>query len=246
MLLLVKKLIARLLQRKIVGESIRWFFPKHICFQGVKVLTNHPAVGHATLSALFFGFYESAEVRLLKRFIRDDLPVLELGSSIGVISALAGKRLNRQELYCVEANAALLEVLSAHLALNGISRYSINHYAVSYSPEKYSWFTPGRTNLHGRISKEGNEQVENISLQKLLQKHAIKDFTLLCDIEGAEIDLLLQDPDSLQCCQQLFLEAHPGHCRGQFYSVDGIVQLIKEQGFSLLAQDGHCFAFARK
>lgn len=46
-------------------------------------------------------------------------------------------------------------------------------------------------------------------MSSLIEKYNIEDFSLVMDIEGAEVDLLLNDIDSLIKCRLAVIEFHP-------------------------------------
>src|SRR6185437_3344965 len=58
-------------------------------------------------ASIFWGFYESAEIRLINKFLNPDLPVIELGGSLGIISSFILNKLNSNtSLTVVEPNAS--------------------------------------------------------------------------------------------------------------------------------------------
>ena len=67
-------------------------------------------------SLIFWGFYESAELRLIRKHLPATLDVVELGGSLGVVAAHIGQRLEPgRQLISVEANPALIEALRTNI-----------------------------------------------------------------------------------------------------------------------------------
>jgi hypothetical protein len=86
-------------------------------------------------SAFVFGEYESAERKLIRRFLRSDDCVIELGGCIGILSCLVNSRLRSPRNHlAVEANPELIPILSRHRAINGAG-FWIEECAVSSEPE---------------------------------------------------------------------------------------------------------------
>jgi ubiquinone/menaquinone biosynthesis C-methylase UbiE len=61
------------------------------------------------VSSIFFGLFESAEIRFVRRYVASDLDCLELGSGIGLVSRAIAETLQPGRLLvCVEPRADLL------------------------------------------------------------------------------------------------------------------------------------------
>ena len=100
--------IGKFLTSKIIYNTlIKPFFKKNIfASQTFKIdLNNQPDF---IKSSIFWGIYERSEISLIKRFINIDLPVIELGASIGGISLAILRSVNSQKVISVEANPRLI------------------------------------------------------------------------------------------------------------------------------------------
>lgn len=65
----------------------------------------HPAL----VASIFWGLYESAEIRFVRRYLDPDLDCLELGSGIGLVSRVIAVSLRPgRRLVCVEPREDLL------------------------------------------------------------------------------------------------------------------------------------------
>ena len=90
-------------------------------------------------------------------------------------------------------------------------------------------------------------EAETIPLSAICSKNNVQDFTLVCDIEGAEIDILLCDSKGLQSCRQIFIELHNTAYKGKEYSPKMMKELLQLQyGFDLVCQDGNVYHFKKK
>src|SRR4051812_45383584 len=59
----------------------------------VRVNVPRSVVSDATRASLFWGFHEAQEVRYVERFLPDDLDVVELGASLGVVTSHIARKL---------------------------------------------------------------------------------------------------------------------------------------------------------
>ena len=76
-----------------------------IANRGRVIDTNDFAVSAWVRTLVFWGIYETAELRLIERHLPRDIDVIELGGSIGVIAAqIAGHLIPGTRLISVEAN----------------------------------------------------------------------------------------------------------------------------------------------
>src|SRR5690349_5654721 len=82
----LKALVARLLCNALTGRLIAAMHRDRIPFGRLTIDTAHGVISARTKARIFFGIYESAEVRCIRTRLRNDLDVVELGSSIGVLS----------------------------------------------------------------------------------------------------------------------------------------------------------------
>ena len=80
--------------------------------------------------------YEEPERDALKEFLDPDLPVIELGACLGVISCLTNRRLRQPEKHVVvEANPTLVPMIEQNRERNGC-RFRIVNAAVSYGARR--------------------------------------------------------------------------------------------------------------
>ena len=133
----VKRVIAGIICHPLVGRLLSATFRDQIPSRGCVINTNSDAVVPSQKAALFWGIYESAEVRFVKEYLRGDLDVVELGSSLGVVSCQILRKLRPgSRLVCVEANPHLLGILRKNL-----ERHSDGHNV---------------TVIHGAVAKPSN------------------------------------------------------------------------------------------
>ena len=53
------------------------------------------------------------------------------------------------------------------------------------------------------------------------------------DIEGSEIELFINDQNSLSSCRMMIMELHNVDYGGQYYSIDSMVSIIEDSWIHL-------------
>ncbi len=178
----------------------------------MKFSVDNPLITTRHKSTLFFGRYEADELELARRYLDRDLPLVELGGSIGVVACVTNRLLHRPDRYVVvEASPVLLPTLEANRMMNGC-RFTIEHAALAYDSETLDFPVEGHF-LHGRV--DGTDKnarvvsVGTVTLAELLDKYDFETINLVCDIEGAEVDLVEHEGDVLRSrVKNIVLETH--------------------------------------
>jgi FkbM family methyltransferase len=237
----LKRAIAAVLQSYPIGMAIGWLYDDVIPFHGMRIDVRGAAMRPANKAALRFGMYESAEYRFVESFLRADLPVIELGSSIGAVSsAIAGRLAPGQSLTCVEANPALIPVLEGNLSRNASHlAVKVVHAAVAYGGT-HVCFQVSANNLASSlaVNDDQGDVVPSVTLAALREPHATMPFQLVADIEGAEVEILLRDVEALRSCQVMIMELHESHRGGEVVSTIVLKNLINAAGFEIVAEYG--------
>lgn len=238
-----KRAIASVIQSPPIGMAIGVLYSDIIPFHGLPIDVRNANIPPSNKAALRFGMYESAEYRFVKSFLRPNLPVIELGSSIGAISSAIARQLARGErLTCVEANPALIPTLKSNLLRNASHlQVEVIHAAVAYDTDVVR-FGVSANNLTSSIPADPSESeviVAGVTLSALLEKENQVPYQLVADIEGAEVDVLLRDVDALRGCRLMVMELHDTVRSGQAYSTGQLESLIVSAGFAIVARYGH-------
>ena len=238
----IKKIVAAILTCSLMGRIISCLCKNRIPFRGLVFDTHIPEISSVTKAELFWKIYESAEIRFIQKYLVGSLDVIELGSSIGIVSALIKKRLGKDaRLICVEAHPALSRQIPINLKLNALfENVTCLNKAINYNPKNNQgvFFTPGEFSTTGRLAG-GNPQdnsilVETVTLSGLKSSFGINNFTLIADIEGAEAYIIREDKEGLSDCQHLFLELHNTAYSGVSVSAEEMLrELIDIHDFCL-------------
>ncbi len=241
MILSLKLFISKLLCSDFTGRIIAWLYADRIPFYGTHIDTSNEQVKNRIKALLFWRMYESSEIRFVQKYLTDQYDVIELGSSIGAVSVQLGKKIKGKQLIAVEASTKLISSLQHNLASNHIEHTTVLNAAYGSTGEKV-WFEFGEENILGKISTQAEDKagewIESISLASIISQYQIKEYALVCDIEGAEIDLLLHEQVALQQCKLLIIETHRTEFKGELYTPVQLQQLLVDMGFKVIDQHG--------
>ncbi len=202
---------------------------------------------------LMRGGYEEPERRLVDRFLDPAMPVIELGGSLGVLSAFISSKLLPQTPYViVEANPKLVETCrqNAERGRGSHRRPIVVHCAIAYGVPEVSF--PVTDNVHGNRVGGGAPDLHDVSvtartLADIYETIAPQsgDFSLVMDIEGSEFDVFLNDPDVLANCKLAIVETHPQVFLQRGKTLADFLDLARAAKMEILAQDRDTFAFGR-
>jgi FkbM family methyltransferase len=154
--------------------------------------------------------YEEFERRAAQQYIRPELPVVELGSCIGVVACVTNHVLEKGKLHVVvEANPLAIPIIETNRALNQCS-FEILNAAIAYDRPSVTFCPSGTLDANSLRNESGSDPVtvKTISLRDILEQRQIGAFTLICDIEGHESDLVQHEADVLRLAEVIILETH--------------------------------------
>jgi FkbM family methyltransferase len=230
----------------IMGHIISYIYKDKVPFKGLTFDTSSCEISPIIKAELYLRIYENGEIDLIQKHLPDCLDVIELGSSMGIVSTLVRKKLRRGfRLISVEAHPALTKQTKDNLKLNRLD-YDVEclNQAVYYGPSSPGvFFTPGWLSRMGKLTygapRHKSILVESVTLSGLKNTFGINSFTLIADIEGVEAGIIREDKEALNHCQHLFLELHDTIHKGVAISAqDMLKELIDVHGFRLQARQG--------
>ncbi|BFP51275.1 hypothetical protein ACWGBY_18030 [Streptomyces griseus] len=195
------------------------------------------------------GVYEIDEINATREVLRPDLPVIELGAGIGVVSCYVNRLLDdRKQHIALEMHADALEILERNRDLNGCE----------FQPYFGTLMYEGDTHLPeleaAHIEKMSTEwdpchhagldgASKQVTLRQLVEETGWERFNLVADMEGMEMAMLQHDFDVIrERAETVSLEIH-SHALGT-RGAAWVVRTLEEAGLRLEAFSG-CFAFRR-
>ena len=178
---------------------------------GLRFLVDNKQITTREKSAFFFGKWEQAERHAIDSYLRSDLPVVELGGCLGIVSCHINKKLERPEQHVViEANPGILPTLEKNRELNNC-KFVVRHAALGYGS---SYVDLHLTNIGANSLAPISDniiEVPAVSLETILEDTGFETVSLVMDVEGAEVDLLEREIDVLRkSVATLVFEIHRG------------------------------------
>ena len=171
--------------------------------------------------------YELPEASMIQTYLKAGDHVVELGASSGLISALIQQAIGPSGQHlAVEANPDLIH-------RNTSNRAKVVSKAISYTKEAFVNFLGSVDTLGNRIAEDGDVRVEVITLSALLEGSSLVDPVLVCDIEGAEADLIAQDSKALHLCKSIIMAVHPTLADNELYDEKKFLSDLQKVGFSI-------------
>lgn len=200
---------------------------------------SHPAITTAMKSPFLLGGYEKAERDILKKYLNPNIGVIELGGSVGVVACLTNKMLSvPQKHVVVEANPDLIELLHDNRDRNRCT-FTILNRAVAYGGDEISFYQDASCFLASSVQVKTARPVTvpTTSLRQIIKEHDIDTCTLICDIEGGEMDLVRNESDVLEeHVEMLIVEMH-GWLVGQNLARE-TNETLERIGFQCLCEKG--------
>jgi FkbM family methyltransferase len=166
--------------------------------------------------------YEEGERYAVAKFLPRDQSVIELGAGLGVVTSLINRLLERRaEHWVVEANPTLLPVLNATRQRNH-AEFQVVHGALAYGSETVEFgIDPDVLESAVRDAQRATVTVRALTFADLLERTGLRLGSLVCDIEGAEAELIRREGSLVaRHIQTIVMEVHP-HLLG----ADGVREL---------------------
>ncbi|MGL4406628.1 MAG: FkbM family methyltransferase [Notoacmeibacter sp.] len=202
---------------------------------------------------IFQGKYEEPERRLIDRFLDPSVPVLELGGSLGIVSAYVGSLISPSTPYrIIEANPSVVTTcqLNANAARTGIKAEVVNA-AIAYGVESIAFDANPNVHISRVVDSQNAHTTTIINVRATTLGAEAKTlasdgaFTAIIDVEGMELDIFEHDVAALQNCKLAIVEFHPEIAAQRGLSPDYFFDLVAKAGFKTAAADGNSYAFVR-
>ena len=235
-----KKLVLTLLTSPIVGKTLKILKIKWNFFGG---RFDYALVSDKEAAKIFWGVWESAEIRFSKRFALSET-IIELGSSVGVTLGVLSHLRQNTKFICVEASSENFEKLSClQKQLSASNDYILVNKAIAYGTDKVAFAFTSTTGSKIDQSPVNTESyVSAITLAKILEENQIKEaYTLITDIEGAEAEIFFKDEAALDNCVRIIAELE----ETSSYSMDEQISKLGNIGFSLTESYGNVVVMSR-
>src|SRR5258708_6187154 len=188
--------------------------------------------------------YEREERELIRRWVRPEDSVLELGACLGIVSCVTNKLLaDRTRHVVVEANPFCIAPLYRNKELNQ-SGFLIEHCAVAEGREVTFYLHP--VYIVGGSAQRATNRPVRLPAKSLRQVHAERGpfTTLIIDVEGSEREVFQNSRDLLQRYRLVIVELHEFAIGAE--GVEKCRQILRESGLQQVGQAGLTEAWERQ
>ncbi|MGH7567726.1 MAG: FkbM family methyltransferase [Gemmatimonadales bacterium] len=232
---------AKLISHRLVGRLVE-LGGNRVAVAGLRFSVDNPLITTRQKGLLDLGTHESGEIALVRRYLVAELPVVELGGGIGVVSCVINRQLARAEDHVVvEANPDLIPTLEVNRRLNAC-RFQIHHRALAYGGEETTLAIDSFVTSRVGGAAPRRARVRTTTLASLLDEAAFERINLVADIEGGETDLVEREgPLLARRARMLIIETH-----ARFAGVERtgrMLAALASLGFAEVARVRDVFAF---
>jgi FkbM family methyltransferase len=154
--------------------------------------------------------YENKETEAVLRVVREEDTVIELGAGVGYMSTLVAKKRNVQAVHAFEANPHLIPYIRSVHEANDLSNAHVTHGILGKRKGRVDFYVRGNLLASSMMPFDDDSDVEVHQVEVLNAGQVFRSITpsvLICDIEGAEAELIPQlDLSGLRAA---VVELHP-------------------------------------
>ncbi|AJP73896.1 FkbM family methyltransferase [Sphingomonas hengshuiensis] len=182
-----------------------------VSYHGNKFDLAHPRASAQIGAAIVKGTYEAREIDLIRRNVRPDDKVLELGACMGATSLLLYDMVGRENHLVVEADARNFELSRHMFDLNGKDvrieyGFLVGGEDALQNVPFASNENPSSSSSFQRDGTEVLEQVPALRFEDVLEREGST--VLVLDIEGGEYELFTK-ARAFHQLRTILMEAHP-------------------------------------
>jgi FkbM family methyltransferase len=180
--------------------------PQVVVLNGVRLLVEE-GTSEEIRRLIYRERYERGEARCLLACLEAQDVVLEVGAGRGYLTTLAAQRVGSERVFAYEANPALLPLIEATFAANGV-RPQLTHAVLGDGAGAVTFFVEDHYLSSSRQQRSaGARAVEVPQLDAATELARVRPTVVIMDIEGGEASLVpLFDWRSVE---KLVLEIHP-------------------------------------
>lgn len=206
--------------------------------EGCRFSIDRKSVPANVIDLLLSHRYEQPEREALKLFLNPELPIIEFGACIGVVSCVSNRMLHKPtDHVVVEANPALLPLLQENRDRNDC-HFTIVHAAVAHGVETIALNLSDNV-LASSLQLKTNRAVvaPAVKLGDLLKDFGYERCTLLCDIEGSEVELVQHEIEIIsERVVTIMMETHE-RLVGEKPTL-AMIESLQNAGFDIAHRDG--------
>lgn len=200
--------------------------PRKVDLNGVIIDLDCQAISDRVARSMYLQLYERAETGVVLRTLEQGDRVLELGAGIGYMSTLCARKIGSENVNAVEANPAMEAEIRRTYRLNDVAP-NLEMCVLGDSDGETTFHVEDNyssSSVHDRGGRPVT--VRQRSFSGLLAE--LRPTYLICDIEGAEVPLLINT--ALDGVRKVCIEIHP-HIIGDA-ACSQLVHKLLAEGFA--------------
>lgn len=203
--------------------------------RGLQFPRDRQVLSRRIISSLRSDGYELKESAAILKLLREDDRILEVGGGIGYMSTLMAANRPKAQVFSFEANPNLIPYIREVHATNNVTNASITH-ALLGKEDGSTTFYVRKNLLASSLDKSPEENIISEATVDVLNVNTVledlKPNILVCDIEGAEADLIpMMD---LSGFRGALIELHPQWIGAE--GVDKVFRSMMDAGLSYFAR----------
>lgn len=194
-----------------------------------------------------FGSGHNSGFQYVMDKVQDDTILFDIGAHIGLVALPAATTATSGSVHAFEPSEINNRYLELHKSLNSATNLNIVNTLVGETSAEYEFFEDS-TDVNAMGSIVG-DIYENKNFKKVMKSAiSIDDYVaktqahpnmIKIDVEGAELDVLKGARKTLQDHKPiLILSLHPSILNAANVSVDEVLSLVRNHGYSLFEHDG--------
>lgn len=207
--------------------------PSVVDVEGIKIKIPLLA-SNVIRSALFEGYYEDSELRIVMNKLSQDDIVMEVGTGLGLLSTYCAKRIGNDRVFTFEANPALKQPIKTNYALNQVNP----KLEIGLVGEQAGFNTFYVNNdFWGSSTVNVAENTKPITIPVINFNKKVREIDptfLLIDIEGGEYELFKYA--DFHNVKKLMIEVHKRILTPE--QTEFVINAIAKAGFKLVEGDG--------
>ncbi len=234
-------------------------WPNEFQLDGVPIPVRGAPYSFGVKRLLCSGDYVKPERQLVARILRPGMNVVEMGGSIGVLTAIIAARIQPGgTLVSVEAADDLVAysrtwlerrfphvkvvqgyAFPVHQLPAGLVVHGFDNHGVSLGGQVEYTVTPA-------ANAAGPADGKTFDIATLCSKNGVPlPDVLVADIEGAETVLLVPGVQLPASIRHVVIELHPGLYAGKAKDRDRLIRFFENQGLPLVERTGESYLFSR-
>jgi FkbM family methyltransferase len=202
--------------------------PQFVEISGIQ-LPIPPNISRGPLEALYAGYYERNELKIIKANLDKHDRVMELGTGLGLLASYCARKLGSDNVFTYEANPALESLIQHTFSLNNVNPH-LNICLLGETSGEQTFYVCKSFWSSSIIQRKPDDQVIQVPVVPFNQEIQRIDPTfLIIDIEGGEYELFQYA--NLHNVQKICIELHSAILGAE--KTEFVQKKLAEQGFHL-------------